>query len=797
VNTATPHYTASQLARALDKDVRAIRRKLESVPPSSLPVINGNETKAWALESLAPDIRAALAVAVHEKKFRDEITMFSAPPAPAWQPAFPLAEVAAPCRRAAQKLQRALTPSIARREDVNLSAHEFERRGLNDYAGVFGDRISDRHWRALLKRTLERDGGREDWNRLEIYLAGHAQRAAITPAKTVPAVVPEFPTLSAVPIADTASPTWKEIDLLWQAAIETFDALLESTARPGPLKRALCESVMRRADGVARNANSARVIFDTKYKAWLAAGKSFTAIADKRHREQRPKVEPSPELLARAERVAFLAGNNHGGKLAPAFRVLIREGIETATGSERKSYVPKPLRQLAAQDALIVAAAVKNERALRSMVPTLSCDPSRYKVHDIFTYDDVTLPILWYVPDGAGWFNIVQGQCLVGADWRSWRVLQFSLQPDAQYNSKVIRTLFAKTFAAHGLPKELKLEGGMWRSARLIHGNDAQRKAVEDAGLEYTHGDVIHGLQTQLGLKITHAITPTGKTQIESIFRLMQDYLWGDKGYCGRDQRTDLPDKIKRQKYQVEHRQAHPSEFFYSFPQLEERLHQVFTQYNAAPQDGDWLKNESPDEAFEKYQNREDPPIAFDARCRHLLACQVSIRHLKTDHTIRFEIGREKFCYFSPPLMALPAGARVMIHFDPELPECITVTDLNRQNPITIPRSLRTYTTDDPVTQNELGKKSACASYLRARFRTLEAKYKIMVRTPLVSADTAELGAQIESQRAELAAQKKEAGKTQRLAAKAGVRLSPVARRAAETPAALKSLTEFLNGDEP
>lgn len=110
MNTATPHYTASQLARALDKDVRAIRRKLESVPPSSLPVINGNETKAWALESLAPDIRAALAVAVHAKKFRDEITMFSAPPAPAWQPAFPLAEVAAPFRRAAQKLQRALTP---------------------------------------------------------------------------------------------------------------------------------------------------------------------------------------------------------------------------------------------------------------------------------------------------------------------------------------------------------------------------------------------------------------------------------------------------------------------------------------------------------------------------------------------------------------------------------------------------------------------------------------------------------------------------------------------------------------
>ena len=335
-----------------------------------------------------------------------------------------------------------------------------------------------------------------------------------------------------------------------------------------------------------------------------------------------------------------------------------------------------------------------------------------------------------------------------------------------------------------------------WKSASLIHGNDAKRKAAEDQGMEYTDGDVIHGLKTQLGIKITHAISPTGKTQIESIFRLMQDYLWGDRGYCGRDQRKDLPDKIKKQKYLVETRQAHPSEYFYSFAQLEERMHQVFTQYNATRQQGDWLNNESPDEAFEKYQNREDPPIAFDARCRHLLACQVSIRALKSDHTIRFEIGREKFCYFSQTLMELAAGARLMVHFDPALPEFIAVTDLQRQNPVSIPRSVRTYTTDDPATQNELGKKSACASYLRARFRTLEAKHKPIVRTPVVSTATAELGAQIDSQRAAIVTEQKRVAKTCRAAAKVNVHLTPAARRSAETPGALEALEQFLNADD-
>ena len=790
-----PHFTAMQVAAATALSPRTVRRTLETVPHSSLVLVNGKETKAWSLGVFEKFFGPELATQRAAGRYRDHLSLLSSSAKPTWQPALPLAAVCEAQRRKAVKLQRAIAPSWQRLEQTGLSAGEFERLGVNDYAAEFGVRISDRHWRELCKRTLGRDGGAEDWSRLEIYLdegLRRAPRPAIAPAQ------PEFPLIDTTLalLSDKAAPTWREMDLIWGAALHTLDAVASDAAPAARFKRAILEKLLREVPSLAHSYNSARTLFDGKRKAWLAGGKTVAAIMDRRYRDSRPGAAPDAVEEERAGRLGFVAGSNHGGQLAPAFRELVAQGLERPTRSANKSYVPIALRREARQDALIVAASVKNKNALRSMVPTLSADPSRYRVHDIFTYDDVTLPILWYVPDGAGWFNLVQGQCLVGADWRSWRVLQFSLQPDSQYNSKVIRTLFAKTFAAHGLPKELKLEGGMWKSASLIHGNDAKRKATEAQGLEYTDGDVVHGLQTQLGIKITHAISPTGKTQIESIFRLMQDYLWPDKGYCGRDQRKDLPDKIKRQKYQVETRQAHPSEFFYSFEQLEQRMHQVFTQYNATPQQGDWLKNESPDEAFEKYQNREDPPIAFDARCQHLLACQVAIRALKSDHTIRFEIGREKFCYFSQPLMEMPAGARIMVHFDPDLPEVITVTDLQRQNPISIPRSARTYTTADPVTQNELGKKSACASYLRARFRTLEAKHKPVVRRPIVSPATAELGAQIESQRAALVTEEKRVARTRRAAAKIDLHLTPAARRNAETPAALEALERFLNADE-
>ncbi len=792
MNSPAPHFTAVQGAAASGLSPRSVRRKLDEIPHGAVVMVNGKETRAWPLEVFERCFGPALETQRECRRVRHNLALFTLPETPAWQPRIPLAEVAEEQKRKAVALQRALRPSLERLEQPGLSAHEFERLGLNDYAEVFGDRVSARYFRELVKRTLERDGGREEWSRLEIYLDEGLRRApvATAPASVMPTTFPLLTAALAL-VANRTEPTWREFDLLWESALNTFES--EQSARH---KRAIIETLLREVPSLARTFNSARTIFDAKRKAWLAGGKNLAAIADKRYRTNQPAAPADAKEIERGERLGYLAGRSHGAQLAPAFRELVAQGLEQPTNSASKSYVPHALRRMARQDALIVAANVKNKNALRAMVPTLSCDPARYKVNDIFTYDDVTLPLFWYVPDGKGWFDLVQGQCLAGADWRSWRVLQFSLQPQRMYDSKTVRTLFAKTFAAHGLPKELKLEGGLWKSSSLIHGNDAKRKVIESAGLEYTDGDVIHGLQTQLGIKITHAISPTGKTQIESIFRLIQDYLWADKGYCGRDQRKDLPDAVKRQKYLVETRQVHPSQYFYNAEQLEERMHQVFSQYNATRQQGTWLNNESPDEAFEKYQNREDPPIAFDARCRHLLACQVSIRSLKSDHSIRFQIGREEFCYFGKPLMAIAAGTRLMVHFDPELAEFITITDMQRQNPFTIPRSTRTYTTDDPVTQNELGKKSACASYLRARFRTLEAKHKPIVRTPIVETATAELGAQIASQRAALVTEKKHVEKTRRAAAKVNLHLTPAARRNAETPEALKSLEQFLKGDE-
>jgi hypothetical protein len=325
-----------------------------------------------------------------------------------------------------------------------LSAAEFERLGLNDYVGVFGERISDRHFRTLFKRTLIRDGGREDWHRLEIFMPENTRRAPSALHAERASVVIDFPLISAVPVCDVANPTWRELDLLWLAALESFSAGCEEGLNAAKLKRQILEAVMQRVPRIALTFNSARTNFDLKFKAWNAGGRTLATITNKKYRDGQPAEKPDAELAERAERLGYLAGRKYGGHRAPAFRDLVQQGLEQPTSSGNLAYVPRALLRAAKQDALITAASVKNKRALRSMVPTLSSDPAKYRTHDIFTADDFTFPVIWYVPDGKGWFNLVQGQCLIVADWRSWRILQFSLQPDPQYNSKVIRTLFAK-----------------------------------------------------------------------------------------------------------------------------------------------------------------------------------------------------------------------------------------------------------------------------------------------------------------------------------------------------------------
>ncbi len=94
-----------------------------------------------------------------------------AEPPKQWQPPLPLDKISDAHIEGARKLRDALRPGWLNSTIPAFATKDLEAKGVADYARVFGHRITGRYWRELFARTVRRDNGAEDWNRLEIYLA--------------------------------------------------------------------------------------------------------------------------------------------------------------------------------------------------------------------------------------------------------------------------------------------------------------------------------------------------------------------------------------------------------------------------------------------------------------------------------------------------------------------------------------------------------------------------------------------------------------------------------------------------
>src|SRR5438445_9654199 len=76
-----------------------------------------------------------------------------------WASPVPLNELTDDCKQRATKLQAALRPFLEVQQDQAPTVAEFESRGVQAYFRVFRVPITDRYWRKLHKRTIDRDGG--------------------------------------------------------------------------------------------------------------------------------------------------------------------------------------------------------------------------------------------------------------------------------------------------------------------------------------------------------------------------------------------------------------------------------------------------------------------------------------------------------------------------------------------------------------------------------------------------------------------------------------------------------------
>lgn len=254
-------------------------------------------------------------------------------------------------------------------------------------------------------------------------------------------------------------------------------------------------------------------------------------------------------------------------------------------------------------------------------------------------------------------------------------------------------------------------------------------------------------------MRFVHSRLPRSKP-VERVIGALQDLMEGEPGYVGPDEMHERFERIQRAKLRVERGEVHPSEHFYSLDQWETRLADLCAHYNATKQDGKMTCGLSPDEAFDKFSPHDDPPVKLPAGCRYLLAHHKRPVHV-TSNGITLRFGKQVYNYRNEQTGQL-RGQQVLAWFNPELPEILSVTDMNRGNPFCVERSQEVPAMDAPaeLLEQEFERVNAHMSCARVRYRTLKARFAVPFRRAIADSKTVLLGVEIAEQQNKLEARR-------------------------------------------
>ncbi len=770
--------TAAQMAVALHRSKRSVLETLERTAPSGMKIVRGNQAQAWSKDALPQNILNAL----EEIASRCKTTVDSllASPPPFWRPRHPLSQLHEEAIERASMLKRSLASALARLNEADLTSEEFERLGAQDYRRTFGHGISTRHWRRLLKRTLNRDGGAKNWGRLEIYLDESParkpelrKRVSFTPTalKPLQELISSF--------ENPASPTELEKDCLWIYAFEHYERENERCGKPQAIKRSTLKFLFENASFLGKSEKGIKLQFDRKLKRWIAGGRIPAAIADVRRKNP---GRPAPKFSEEEEHALIAKSLRSGGGVAQAWRESRDKGLfdtrvlqhYTSTPAT-KSYVPSRIRKLITNKLKMLRDHHHGPRRAKLNGAFINRDPSTFNAGDWFQADDCTLPNYYFTESDEG-FALVRGQFLAMCDVCTTFILGYVLIPQRNYTAHHIRNLTTIVADTYGLPRRgFYYENGMWRTARLLHGRRD----------EINWHETEMGLRG-LGLQFCHAKLPRGKV-IERVFGLLQNHLESEPGYAGRDERHDKFERVQEQLSLVRRGKAQPEEFFLSEAEYLKRLEGIVRIYNNERQEGKYCPGLSPKEAFERFHG-EEPRIRLGPSCRHLLATH-KMRVRSGRNGISFRFGKEQFTYKSRETGAL-RGEELIVWFNVENPSVISVINL-KEDPrtlFTVEREIRVPGMDAPpeVLEAALAQNEAHEAYRKGLYRAVSQNFSTgfagrMFRQNLIDHKTAELGNAMREQQAEIKRQKREkkkrAAAIERKAARLGIPPGVMSRR--------------------
>jgi hypothetical protein len=782
-NSAIQLFTLSRITQELGCSRQYVYLRFAGIKPDGDTFVRGQRTAAWLPASFPKPIFDELQAIRVKKHFRSIADLLAAPPS-RWTPAVPFAEVVPAAREKALKLQHALRPFLLQCGD----SANFADRGVEQYHRVFGYSISERHWRDLLERTIARDGGRGEWNRPELYLAEKPARISITlpiaAARESGLEVIEDALATVLPKGPLGA---ERKDYLWTKVCDQRQLSIATGQNPKTTKRAILAALL--ASGLlGANKETIRRNLD---QHWRAYSRNGGKIVDGRRRRDQHKPWPREDknkVIARAL--------DCGGRHRQAFRELRDAGdfseetlARTLTNPRSKSYMPASFSRAVGPEVKRLMPLHRGEREFTLHGPYVPQDRSRLAAGQAYQLDDVTLPIYYWEhdPEAPGGIFFGRGQWILAIDVRSLRTLGHALHSAPVYNMRIVRSLLLHVHDVFGLPESLILERGMWRTAKIIKGDE----------LDVTHTE--QGLR-EFGVAFHHRTKPRGKI-IERVIGLVQNRMERLPGYVGRNERTDRYERVQQQILAVHSGREHPSKFFLSKAQWLQELDALLSDYNVEPQDGD-LAGCSPSEEWDANVLPQGT-VHLGEKARYLLSHHR--RPVKVQRSgIRLPASLGSGLYYNANSGRF-VGQQMLAWINPEQLDAISLTSLDRRDgPFIVERAeaLSPIGATDAELRKAHQQIAAHNDYTRTQYSIIQPHLarRNFRRLWHVDAPTVELGEQITAGAAAVTAtrqrRKREVQTAQRLVRESGLQVNVDHRNASRAAASAQLMREAYEEGE-
>jgi hypothetical protein len=727
-------FTATAIAQALGCSKQNVHQRLAHIPADGEQLNSGNLAKAWRVESLAPEMLRDLASKAQLKRYLSVAALLTEP-SKHYAPEIPFAEIAPTAREKALKLQRAQRPFIPLRNNEDAKSAEFAQRGVDEFRRVFGYPINAKHWRALFDRTIERDNGNEEWARPELYVdenpprisasrpIAFARERGLTVLEDALAIVVKHGELNV-----------ERKTYLWTKACDELQLQIESGAHEKKTKRGILKTLL--ASGLlGADKETIRRNLNRQWNTYHASGGK---LSDGRGtRDQRKKLPKSDreKLIARSL--------DCGGRIRQAFRELRDNGelseqtlARTITNPRRKSHIPARISREITPEVKRLMPLHRGVREYELRGPYVPQDHASISAGEVMQLDDVTLPVYFWEhdPESPGGVFFGRGQWILAIDVRSRMVLGHALHSASVYNMRIVRGLLLRVHDVWGLPESLLLERGMWKTAKIIKGDE----------LDISHTE--QGLR-EFGVAFHHRTKPRGKI-IERVIGLLQNQMERLPGYAGRDERHDRFERTQELVLAVTSGREHPGQHFLGKTDWLKRLNEIVLRYNRERQEG--KLQASPLEAWNANLLPQGT-VHLGKKARFLLA------HHRTPvkvqpYGVRLRASLGGGLYYNRTTGRF-AGQRMIAWVNPDELDAIALTSLDRRDgPYIVERAQDVPTIG--ASNEQLG--SALAQidehneYARTQYRVIQDQLARRDFRPLfVDASTRKLGDDFETRTAD------------------------------------------------